>query len=193
LPRDQEPIGCLRAARSRQPRPARWRGRLTLLLVLLGAPGAAAQPLGEYEVKAAFLFNFLKYIQWPPAPAGSPLNICVAGRNPFGDALVRTVEGERIDGRPVRARVILEPEAGCHLLFIPDGANSSAYLRAARNTPTLTVGESPGFLARGGVINFVLDGTTVRFEIDAEAARRTGLEVSSRLLRLGVAPAGGRG
>jgi hypothetical protein len=167
--------------------------RLGLVLALALASSTVLQgqevPL-EYRVKAAFLFNFAKFVEWPLDADGGPLQICVAGRNVFGDALADTVRGENINGRPLAIRVILEPEPGCHIIFVPRGAATAAYLRAARSSPTLTVGEIPDFIAQGGIVNFMLEGTSVRFEIDSEAAERVGLRISSRLLRLARAPGG---
>jgi hypothetical protein len=164
--------------------------RLTLLtLMLVASPALSAQDASlEYRVKAAYLFNFAKFVEWPRA--SGPLTLCVAGRNVFGEALTDTVRGELIEGRPIVVRVLLEPEAGCHVLFVPRGAPAAAYLRAAGSPPSLTVGEQPDFIGMGGLVNFVLDGTNVRFEIDAEAAQRAGLRISSRLLRLARPPGG---
>jgi hypothetical protein len=89
-------------------------------------------------------------------------------------------------------RVILEPEPGCHVLFVPEGAASNAYLRAVRGTPTLTVGESSDFLTRGGIINFVSEGRHVRFAISTPAAEQAQLHISSRLLQLAVNTRGAR-
>ena len=158
--------------------------RLLLLVALavLGADPAAQKASIEYQVKAAYLFNFLKFVEFP-ATAG-PLNLCVAGRNPFGTSLDELVRGEQIQGRPILSRVILEPEPNCDVVFVPIGAASTAYLRAARGTATLTVGESSDFIAQGGIVNFVLKGNNVRFEIDALAAEQAKLRISSRLLQL---------
>src|ERR1700752_5138115 len=128
---------------------------LTLLLLASSVLYGQDVPL-EYRVKAAYLFNFAKFIEWPTEPG--PLTICVAGRNVFGDVLSDTVKGETINGRPIVVRVLLEPEPGCHITFVPRGAAAPAYLRAARSLPELTVGESPAFIARGGIVNFVVEG-----------------------------------
>lgn len=145
----------------------------------------------EYRVKAAYLFNFAKYVEWPSSGGTGPLTLCVAGRNVFGSALEETIAGERVNGRPLVARVILEPTPGCDVLFVPRGAATNAYLLAAQGQPVLTVGETPGFIEAGGVINFIVDGANVRFEISAPAADRAGLRVSSRLLRLARMPGSG--
>ena len=154
-----------------------------LLVPLLAAPLRAQEISREYQVKAAYLYNFVKLVEWPERAEG-PLVLCVAGRNPFGPVLETTVRGESVNGRPLQARVILEPDPGCHVVFVPRGANAPAYLRAARGTPTLTVGESDGFAAQGGVINFYMDGPNVRFEINPAAAEHHTLRISSRLMQL---------
>ncbi len=164
-------------------RARRLLGTLVLALVLPGT-GAAQEVSLEYRVKAAYLFNFAKFVDWPDTAGPGPLVICVAGRNVFGDVLDETLRGEAIGGRPVTARVILEPTPGCHIVFVPAGAAAAAYLRAAQDQPVLTVGESPDFLALGGIANFLLEGTNVRFEMNPAAADRAGLRISSRLLRL---------
>ena len=157
-----------------------------LTIVLLAIPlGAQVAPSGEYKVKAAFLLNFFRYVEWPPsAPAEGPMYICVAGRNPFGPLLAETVKGQTLNGRSLGARVILEPEANCHIVFVPEGAATTAYLRRASGTPTLTVGEYPGFIEQGGMIAFFLNGGNVRFTINPAAAERAGLRISARLLEL---------
>jgi hypothetical protein len=158
---------------------------LVAMLPQTGIRIAAQDVSLEYNVKAAYLFNFTKFVEWPGEAGNGPLTICVAGRNVFGEVLNDLVRGERVNGRPIQTRVILEPEPGCHIVFVPRGAAAAAYVRAARGMPTLTVGESDGFLALGGIANFILDGANVRFEINPVAAESSGLRVSSRLLRLG--------
>ena len=158
-------------------------GLLTLaVFAALAAYPAAQTATLEYQVKAAYLLNFLKFVEFPPGTG--PINICVAGRNPFGTLLDDTVRGEQIQGRPVTARVILEPEPNCHLIFVPERAATGAYLRAARGTATLTVGETPQFIMQGGIVNFVREGNHIRFQIDPMAADQAKLRISSRLLQL---------
>ena len=170
---------------------------LVAVLVCAGAAVTSAQdvPL-EYRVKAAYLFNFTKFVEWPAAAFddGEPFSICVAGRNPFGPALSETLSGERAAGLPLTARVVNPSGASsCHVLFVPRGVAAAPYLRGVGRAPVLTVGESPGFVNDGGVINFVLEGGRVRFEINQATAARAQLKVSSRLLQLGrgAGPQGG--
>lgn len=157
---------------------------LLIVVAVLGQQAIEAQTVSaEYRVKAAYLYNFLKFVEFPDAGTG-PLVICVAGRNPFGTLLGELVRDEVVGTRRIEARVILEPEPGCHILFVPNAAATRAYLRAARDTPTMTVGESDTFIARGGVANFYIEGENVRFEISPAAAARAKLRISSRLLNL---------
>ena len=167
--------------------------RLCAVLVLLMASGGVVHPQEvslEYRVKAAYLYNFLRFVEWPPDMASSePLTICVAGgRNPFGDVLEATIRGESVGGRPVMSRIIRQPDDGCHVVFVPEGAAARAYIRAADSRPTLTVGESPDFISMGGMVNFIREGANVRFEIDPMTAERAGLRISSRLLQLARIP-----
>jgi hypothetical protein len=159
----------------------------SLLAVILAIWPATAQDVSlEYRIKASFLYNFVKFVEWPATARSGPLTICVAGRNPFGSVLDDTIRGERVNGRSLTARVILEPDASCHVVFVPQGAAVGAYLRAARGLPILTVGEEYRFLDQGGIIAFVVEANHVRFAINSEAAERTQLIVSSRLLQLAL-------
>jgi hypothetical protein len=160
---------------------------LALLLATMPAavPASAQEIPLEYRIKAAYLYNFVKFVEWPARASTGPIVICVGGKNPFGDVLAETLRGETVNGRSLQARVILEPDPGCHVLFVPEGANAGAYLRAAKGTPTLTVGEAPDYLDQGGIIRFFVEEGNVRFEIDSDAALQHELTISSRLLRLG--------
>ena len=142
---------------------------LALLVAISGIAPAAQEISLEYRVKAAYLYNFVKYVEWPDSGRDSIL-ICVAGQNPFGTLLDQILRNERIRGKSLRSEVILEPRPDCDVLFTPRTSNVTAYLRAAAGLPVLTVGESPRFLEAGGIVNFVLDGTSVRFEINRMAA-----------------------
>jgi YfiR/HmsC-like len=159
------------------------------MVVFIGATVGAQHASLEYQVKAAYLFNFTKFVDWPDdaVASGAPLSICVAAPNPFGQALEETIKGELVAGRPLTSRVVRDAN-GCHVLFIPEGASAAPLLREVRTRPVLTIGESDDFLRAGGVVNFVMQDGKVRFEISQEAAARAQLRISSRLLRLALAP-----
>ena len=171
----------------------RWTA--AFLCVVAAASGAAAQDIPlEYRVKAAYLLNFTRFVEWPaPSTPGSPLSVCVMQPNPFGTFLSSTIAGETAAGRPLTSRVVAAPDASCGVLFIPNGVPADALLRAVGNAPVLTVGESPDFLQRGGMISFVLETGRVRFAVNPAAAERSHLLISSRLLQLAQprSPGGG--
>ena len=159
---------------------------LAFVIVSFGALTTAQVVPLEYQVKAAYLFNFTRFVGWPegtPAAAG-PLTICVAEINPFGPVLESTLAGETAAGRMLTTRVVRNPTTACHVLFIPRGVPAGVHLRAVGMLPILTVGESTDFIQQGGMINFVLEGGRVRFEINQGAALRNHLTISARLLQL---------
>jgi hypothetical protein len=137
----------------------------------------------EYQIKAAYLYNFLKYVDWPE-PINRTFMICVAGQNPFGSVLDGLTSNERVRGNPVKTKIILGFEPGCDVIFTPRTSNIPAYLQGAAGMPILTVGETPRFIEQGGIVNFFLENGRVRFEINRNAADRAGLRFSSRLLQL---------
>lgn len=168
---------------------------LRVLLLLLGlatmggATSGRAEALPEYKVKALFLFNFAKYVDWPdeafPTP-GSPIIIGLIGQDNFKDELNRAVEGKVVNGRPIVVkRVSTDPEMnGCHILFVSSSEKSrfEEILGKTRHGPVLTVGEQGQFLAKGGIINFTLKDEKIRLEIDLDSARQAGVRISSKLL-----------
>lgn len=167
------------------------RALVIVVACLATAITAAAQSprAPEYEVKAAFLYNFAKFVEWPPqafTQSSAPLRICVLGQDPFGDTLSKIVQGKSISGRIImNQRLQSTSEArACHILFIsrsdPEDLNKA--IQSTRDLPVLTVGESDDFLAQGGVVNFVLEEDRVRFEINLRAAESHRLKLSSKLL-----------
>lgn len=173
-----------------------------VVCLLAGAATAAAQAprAPEYEVKAAFLYNFAKFVDWPPRAfpdPSAPLHICVLGRDPFGDTLSKLLEGKSISGRPIASRLLQSPAEArlCHILFI--SRSEPEFLKQAlapiRDLAVLTVGESDDFLPLGGMINFVLEQDRVRFEINLDAAERHRLKLSSKLLAVARVVNGGGG
>jgi hypothetical protein len=156
-------------------------------------PGEASadQPQGEYQVKAAFLFNFARFVEWPPnasASATAPVDFCVLGDDPFGDALDRAVAGKTLNDRAmvVRRGKKVQELNGCDVLFISSSEKSrlAGILGALRAVPVLTVGECEDFAAQGGEVQFTLEDSHVRFIINVDATERAGLKVSSKLLSL---------
>src|SRR5579885_613099 len=168
-------------------------GSLIFILLLLSVAGARAQESRppEYDVKAAFLLNFAKFVEWPTnafADAQAPLVIGVLNSDPFRGSLQAIVAGRKIGGRPVTVRILHTPAeaTNCHVLFIPAAAQKQipAALEAARRARVLTVGETPGFCEAGGMIDFVIENHQVHFDINNKAAQAAGLKISSKLLTL---------
>lgn len=159
------------------------------LTALERADLAAQQPTGEYAVKAAYLYNFGRFVEWPTRSSGDDaFRICVLGRDPFGPALDATLTGQTVRGRRVIAARILTPRdaSACAIVYIsaseePQIATIMAGLSGA---PALTVSDIPRFADRGGMIQFVLDASRIRFEINLPPAEDAGLVVSSELLRV---------
>jgi YfiR/HmsC-like len=168
----------------------------TLLAALVssaGAPRALAQQnaSSEYQVKAAFLFHFAQFVEWPPdafKDADSPLTYCTIGEDPLSGALDQSLSGKTIGARPLRVQHLkLSQQAQtCQVLFI--GASEtrrlSEIMASVSDRPILTVGETEHFAANGGVIGFSVETNKVRFEINLEAAEKANLKISARLLAL---------
>jgi hypothetical protein len=158
---------------------------LLLLLNLQQVP-----PQLESQVKAAFLYNFAQYTEWPKTDSEKDGNFhfCIAGDG-VTSALRNTVRGERVNGRTGVVRTLEEGEdpLACHVLFISEkqtARRKTDLLNAVGDAPVLTVGEGMDFLRRGGIIRFLKSGNRIRFEINPDAAARASLRFSSRLLRL---------
>ena len=166
---------------------------------LLSAPfsGRAAQTTpNEYRLKAAFLYRFPQFVEWPSAAwrDSSAVQICVVQPNPFGRDLEAIVRGESLNGRPFSVKEVAAPEAlpGCHLLFVGAGSPAAGgMLEAARGAAILTVGESERFLDEGGIIALRIVERRVRFDVNASAAQKAGLRISSQLLSLALTVRGG--
>jgi hypothetical protein len=175
-------------------RPAAARGAVavTLLAMAFGAFSTAgwAQTASESQVKAMFLFNFVKFVQWPTesfkAPS-DPIVICVPEDSTIGGAVEEAVSGKTVEGRGLVVRRISEPCRGCacHILFVGAGkTRAKVVLDEAKGSKALTVGETDGFAEEGGMINFKLVDAKVRLEINITAADREGIRISSKLLGL---------
>lgn len=153
-------------------------------------------------MKAAFLFNFTKFVEWPEASfadAGHPIVIAVLGRNPFGDDLAKLVKDRTVDGRRIQIRMVATPEearppGALHVLFVPAGEEPrfAEFLNTPSRRGVLTVGESDRFSALGGIIDFVVVESRVRFEINRAAAEAAGLKLRAQLQKLAT-PRGATG
>ena len=165
----------------------------TIAIAIMGActVRSVADASLEYRVKAAFLYNFAKFVTWPAqAFSGSdtPVVFCVAGEDPFQELLDSTTKQRKVEGRQIEIRRLTAdaPLAGCHLVFSSetDGARVAHVLQRATSAGALTVGEADDFLPRGGMIRLIVDEGKVRFDISTRSAERAGLKVSSQLLKL---------
>jgi hypothetical protein len=146
----------------------------------------------EYQVKAAFIFNFAKFVEWPQhAFKGpeDPIEICILGQNVFGNSLEEVIHRKIIEGRTLVVRHITDiepPENKCQILFVHSSERKPFRLaaRSLSGRAVLTISDMPGFSADGGVITLRLESGKVRFEINVNAAARAKLHISSKLLRL---------
>jgi hypothetical protein len=157
---------------------------LTLLLCSAGM-ARASNPVGEYDVKAAFIYNFAKFITWKNnAPS---LVVCVLGDDPFGPAL-DSLAGKTIDNKTVKVRRIALPQdaATCQMLFVAgsEASQLGPIVAQVRSAPLLTIGDTPGFAQRGVMLNFYVDANKVHFEANIDAIQRGSINVSSQLLKL---------
>jgi hypothetical protein len=161
-----------------------------LVLAGLGAGEARAAQSAEREIKAAFLYNFAKFVEWPPGafpePA-SPVTLCVLGDDALGASLETVVKGETLNDRRLVVRRLRDPQEArdCHVLFVsPAERRISQVLVSLRGAGVLTVGDGNDFLDQGGMIRLFLEQNRVRFDINLDAAERSRLKLSSKLLRL---------
>ncbi len=172
----------------------RCRGIRAVLLVttlLAGDAGLCQQPQPtEYALKAAFLYNFAKFTEWPSNNLTGPLVFGVLGTNPFGDQLEHTLKGKTLDGRPlliVHFESAAEASTNCHVLFISSSERRRLpeILAGLDGASILTVSEMEQFTEAGGMIRFLWGGERkIRFQINAEAAKRAGLKIRSKLINL---------
>jgi len=179
--------------------------RLGVLIVVLGmtvnwtsstadAQAGDASDSSEYLIKAGFIYNFAKFVEWPAAAfsqADSPIVIGVLGADPFGSVLDHIVEDKKIGARGFIVKRYkwgkdLKDLKDCKIVFVSasERAHVEDILQSVKGLPILTVGETPGFAERGGVIRFTLEDNRVRFEVNVDAAHQADLNISSRLLTL---------
>lgn len=170
---------------------------LWAVIILAAAPLAAQTPTGavinrEYAIKAAFLYQFLNYVEWPSdafSEETAPFIIGVHGTNPFGTVLNQVAKDKKVAGRAILVRDVSSASevTNCHILFVPKSVlkpMQDSVLQAAHRSHVLTVGESDDFIDRGGAAQFVLEGNKVRFVFNKEVIAKSNLKVSSKLLAL---------
>lgn len=172
-----------------------WRlGWLSLGWIVAGASlaaGAQRDVSKEYEIKAAFLYNFTKFVEWRGEQFASPaeaITIAVCGPNPFGDELQKIVKGRQVNGREIVVKFAAAPQdvLDAELVFVGalGGERMKETVQMLNAAGIVTVGETDEFTRAGGMIVFVLEGDKVRFEIDVGEAERRGLKISAQLQKL---------
>jgi len=170
------------------------------MLVVAGFTATAVHAAGassrEYQIKAAFLYTFIKFVEWPAEARGdedAPFVIGIVGDDPFGAILDKTIKGKRIRNRDVVVKRIPtlsagETPAGIHLIFISSSEEHrlATILASARGSSVLTVGDMERFAHRGGLIGFAVKGNRMRFEVNMKSVKQTRLKFSSELLSLAI-------
>ncbi len=191
------PFPTVRPARERLPRRGAF---LRAVLLILGVSGLLSleassdpepKPAPEFHLKAAFLYNFALFTDWPAESfedKDSPLVVAVVGKDPFGDLLEATFREKRAKGRVIQVQRYASVKAlgRCDVLFVPrsESERLGEIRRRLAGQHVLLVGESTGFALKGGIVNFYLKDKAVAFEINPKEAARAKLTISSRLLKL---------
>ena len=170
-----------------------WFMAVAVAWVLVAVPCLRAQSPKptDYDVKAAYLYNFGHFVEWPANVASAQngaFTVCVLGQDPFGPALDTTLAGETIAGKRVAAKRISTPQesGNCQILFLSSAeeARLNTIIKALNKQAVLTVSDMPEFSQHGGMIQFVLEGKRVRFEVNLAAVQHAGLTLSSELLKV---------
>jgi hypothetical protein len=169
------------------PRRTLW--TLGVAVLLLSCARAQSPTAGEYQIKAAFLYNFAKFVEWPPSSfrdGAAPLQICVLGHDPFGEVLRNITREKTVNGRKLEVRQIVDLQLAraCHILFIASSEKTQLkrVFETLEGADCLTVGDTDDFIEHGGMINFVLENDRVQFDVSRKAADHAGLKISSKLL-----------
>jgi hypothetical protein len=159
-----------------------------------GAQSSDTAESSEYLIKAGFIYNFAQLVQWPStslSQGDTPIVIGILGTDPFGATLDRVLENKKLDGRNLVIKRLkwskeLKDLKDCNILFVSSSEKEhiAEVVNIVKLMPILTIGETPGFASRGVIINLILEGNKVRFEVNIEAAKQANLNISSRLLAL---------
>jgi YfiR/HmsC-like len=163
---------------------------LTVVAAIWSVRGAPAEIGLDYQVKAMFLYNFAKFVEWPAEklPAGKPIVIAVYGQDPFGGTLEQTLQGKTANGSALVMRRLTELTElkDCHILFISSSEKKrlGQILQKVGDGSVLTIADVKGFAEQGGMVNLTTRGDTVGLEVNASAVERAHIKISYKLLRL---------
>ena len=169
---------------------------LAATLLFCACFSRAQQAAPEYQFKAAYLYHFTQFTDWPAQAFSNPTSpfvVAVLGENPFGDELAQAFRGKAINGHPATIRPMhsaAEAATNCHLLFISASEKKALpeILSALRDSSVLTVGDTDTFTEAGGMIKFVWLDKKLQFQINIEAAKNAGLIIRAKLLNLALKP-----
>jgi hypothetical protein len=172
-----------------------WRGLKNAIcaLIVLASVAPLAQAESEYDVKAAFLFKFTKFVEWPGSAfpsADAPFVIGIVGRDPFAGGLDRILEGQRTGERELQVRYLSAGDSAglrnCQMIFVSTSEERRLpdILSMVQGRPVLVVGESEGFASAGGMLGFALRQSRLGVEVNSGAARQARLKISSQLLNI---------
>ena len=157
-----------------------------LLFGLTCQVGYAKQP-SEYQLKAAFLYNVARMVNWPKADRKKPLTVCLIGEDPFGDAL-NSIKKKKVKKRPLRfmINITISEIADCNILFVTQEAQNllTNILPSIESQHILTMGDAPEFATQGGMVNLLKNGERIAIEINLKAVKASNIVISSRLLTL---------
>jgi hypothetical protein len=164
---------------------------IAVLCLAFPATAGWGQSVTDDQVKAAYIFNFAKFIEWPPqvfSASGAPMTFCVLGRSPVVDELDSSMGGKSINGHTIMVKHLHAPDEikDCHLIFLAAsaGKQQQKLIQAAKGSAVLLVAETPGFARSGGTINFITESGRLLFEVNINAAESAHLKISSKLLAL---------
>jgi hypothetical protein len=166
---------------------------LLVSLLLIGLVGRAQSPPSEYQIKAAFIYNFARFVEWPTQSYGapdSPMIVGLLGENDFGDNLAQIINGKVIKGHPLQFKEFksLAEATNCQVLFISKSEQNDfpKIITQLQGNNILTVSDGDNFIGAGGMIDLVIVDQKIRFQINDEAAKKAGLTISSKLLSLSI-------
>ena len=164
-------------------------GAMLFAASFCGLGARADAPLPEYKVKAAIVYKVAKFVNWPAdsfESSDSPLSLCIAGTDPFGE-FIDGIGGQMVRGRPIVVKRVADadlPDRDCHILFVASDSDSLKILSTADNRPMLTIGDSAGFAIDGGMLGLQIEDKRVKFEVNLKAAQDSRLGISASLLQL---------